>query len=272
MPSKFTEKDTATFYDAEDAVYRSFWDDQGSLHWGFFDGSTRLDFLKACGRLNDLMAEKAQINSAANVLDLGCGNGTTATWLCRSFGCRVVGIDLSGTRVTNAKQALEREPVEIQARIDFEKAEATQLPFPDRAFTHVWSQATIYHVHDKEKALSEAHRVLDGGGILVFDDLTKPRPNISKEARVYIYDRLLFDTDYSFQTYQKALEEAGFRVLEAVDLSRHLKTSYQCLASITGAKGEENHGKYRELSYAYQRMVEAVDNGDLGWGLYLCKK
>lgn len=272
MPSKFTEQDTETFYDAEDAVYRSFWDDQGSLHWGFFDDSTGLDFLKACARLNDVMVDKAQITSGARVLDLGCGNGTTAMWLGRSCGCEVVGVDLSGTRVGNARQALRDQPADLQTRLGFEKASATELPFPDHSFTHVWSQATIYHIHEKGKALQEAHRVLSDDGLLVFDDLTKPRQDISDAARSYVYDRLLFDTDFSFQTYQEALEETGFSILEAVDLSQHLKTSYQCLARITQEKGDEHHGKYRELSYAYNQMVQAVDNGELGWGLYLCQK
>ena len=272
MPSKFTEQETEAFYDGEDAIYRSFWDDQGSLHWGFFDSSTGLDFLKACDRLNEIMVAKAEIGRGAKVLDLGCGNGTTAMWLGRSYGCRVMGIDLSGTRIGNARLALEDQPAEVQNRLGFEKASATQLPFSDGSFTHVWSQAAIYHIHDKKEALSEAHRVLSNGGLLVFDDLTKPRSDISEAARVYVYDRLLFDTDFSFQTYQDALKETGFQILEAVDLSRHLRTSYQCLARITQEKGAEHQEKYRELSYAYEQMVQAVDNGELGWGLYLCRK
>ena len=32
MPSRFTEQETEEFYDAEDALYRLFWDNQGSLH------------------------------------------------------------------------------------------------------------------------------------------------------------------------------------------------------------------------------------------------
>ncbi len=86
MRNRFTERDTEAFYDAEDALYRSFWDSEGSLHWGWFDRETGDDFLKACANLNRNMAEKAKIQASSQVLDLGCGNGTTATWLAKTIG------------------------------------------------------------------------------------------------------------------------------------------------------------------------------------------
>ena len=46
MRSQFTEQETEAFYDAEDELYRSFWDSEGSLHWGWFDQDTGNDFLK----------------------------------------------------------------------------------------------------------------------------------------------------------------------------------------------------------------------------------
>lgn len=33
----FTERETEAFYDSHDGVYRSFWDSEGSLHWGLYD-------------------------------------------------------------------------------------------------------------------------------------------------------------------------------------------------------------------------------------------
>ena len=45
MSSKFTEQETEIYYDSEDAFYRSFWDEGGSVHWGVFDESTGDDFL-----------------------------------------------------------------------------------------------------------------------------------------------------------------------------------------------------------------------------------
>lgn len=272
MKSRFTEQETELFYDTEDALYRSFWDKEGSLHWGIFDQSTGDDFLKACANLNVVMAEKASIDQSSRVLDLGCGNGTTSVWLSSRLGCRVMGVDLSGVRIANAKADLESQPNEVGAKVDFEKASATELPFDTGSFTHVWSQAAIYHVHDKEKALTEAYRVLALGGILVFDDLLKPKTNVSDTTRKYVYDRLVFDTDFSFETYQETLRKTGFEVVQAEDLSHHLKTSYQCLARKAHEKGERGIEKYQDLSYAYGKMVEAVDNQELGWGLYLCKK
>ena len=272
MRSQFTEQDTEAFYDAEDELYRSFWDSEGSLHWGLFDAGTGGDFLKACANLNRVMAHKAGINGRSRVLDLGCGNGNTASWLCQTTGCQVTGVDLSGVRIANASSAAQKLPEEVRSQLSFQKASATDLPFNDQSFTHVWSQATIYHVHEKELALKQAHRTLETGGLFIFDDLLKPRPDISETARKYVYQRLLFDTPYSFYTYQDALQDVGFQVLEAQDLSEHLKRSYQCLTQMALDRSKGADDEFQHLSFAYQQMVQAIANRELGWGMYLCRK
>ena len=272
MSSKFTEQETENYYDSEDAIYRSFWDQEGSVHWGVFDESTGDDFLKACANLNDMMVSKARIDSSAKVLDLGCGNGTTAIWLSTNHDCHVTGVDLSGVRVQNALNARTNLDRSAQENLVFEKASATELPFDDAAFTHLWSQAVIYHVPDKESALKEAYRVLKDGGIMVFDDLTKPQPEISADAQKFVYDRLLFDTPFSFESYQDALKAQGFTILEAHDLSSHLKTSYLRLAERTPKDAGAEADHYAELTNAYRETARAVENQEVGWGLFVCQK
>jgi ubiquinone/menaquinone biosynthesis C-methylase UbiE len=272
MSSRFTEQETGTYYDSEDAIYRSFWDEDGSVHWGVFDDSTGDDFLKACANLNDIMVAKGRIDSSSRVLDLGCGNGTTAIWLSGEQNCRVTGVDLSGVRVQNAKDKMSGLDQTAQAKLAFEKASATELPFDEGTFSHLWCQAVIYHVPDKGSALSEAYRVLEAGGIMVFDDLIKPQPNIGAAAKEFVYDRLLFNTPYSFESYQEALKETGFKILEAHDLSSHLKNSYLRLADRTAKADKEHAEHYAWLSNAYQETAKAVDNQELGWVLFVCQK
>ncbi|NEP07889.1 MAG: ubiquinone/menaquinone biosynthesis protein, partial [Okeania sp. SIO4D6] len=93
--SKFSEVDTEVFYDSEDSLYRSFWDSEGSLHWGYFEKLTTAkteDFIPACKRWNEYMLFQSGITKDSRVLDLGCGNGNTAIWLSQETGCEVVGV------------------------------------------------------------------------------------------------------------------------------------------------------------------------------------
>ncbi len=273
MTSKFSEQETESYYDAEDAIYRTIWDEDGSVHWGFFDDSTGTDFLKGCANLDRIMVEKGLIAVDARALDLGCGNGTTAIWLADYSGCRVTGIDLSGVRIDNAKSARERQESGLQERLAFEKASATELPFREGQFSRVWSQAVIYHVPDKRTVLKEVHRVLEKGGIFVFDDLVKPNQDVSPDAQKYVYDRLLFDTEFSFESYQEALEATGFEILEALDMSSHLRQSYLCLADRTPKGTNDEHTEHYEwLTTAYLGTAKAVEDNELGWGLYVCRK
>ena len=71
MSSRFTEQETESYYDAEDEIYRAVWDEDGSVHWGFFDETTGTDFLKGCANLDRIMVEKGGIGADSRVLDLG---------------------------------------------------------------------------------------------------------------------------------------------------------------------------------------------------------
>ena len=276
---RFSEAETEEYYDAEDVIYRSIWDADGSVHWGVFDAdlngdsSIREQFLAAGIRLNELMVEYGGIDATSRVLDVGCGNGNAAIWLSRNSGAHVTGVDLSGVRIENAVASLEGVP-ELAGRLAFEKASATELPFADNTFTHFWSQATIYHVPDKVKVLEEAYRVLQPGGMMIFDDLTKPKAKISEEAKVFVYDRLLFDTEFSFYSYIDTLRETGFKVLQARDLSPHLAQSYTYLSRLASiAEGPDGYqDRFDYLTNAYMKTVEAINNDELGWAQYLCVK
>lgn len=274
---KYTEKKTEKLYDEDDKVYQSFWNNDGSLHWGYFKSGNRNNFSKASKDLTDLLAKKAKINSKSTVLDLGCGNGTVSIYLSKKYRCKVVGIDLSGVRIKNAKVKALKEGKSIRDRVSFIRCSASKLPLKDNSFSHVFSHATIYHVHDKDAAFKEIKRVLKGKGVLAFDDLIKIKKAVSPDARKYVYDRLIFNTDFKFKSYQSYLKNVGFKIAEAKDISDHLAKSYDLIAKVLGRKIKENKdknfiSKYKKLEIAYRKMVELVNNGELGQAYYIARK
>ncbi len=272
MPSPYSEAETEQYYDHEDGVYRALWDKDGSVHWGLFEDGANMTFLEAGANLNTVMIRRGRLAADSRVIDVGCGSGTTAIALCQSVGCHITGVDLSGVRIANAIDSLEEEPAALQKKVVFEKASATDLPFAAETFSHAWSQATIYHVPDKVKVLEEVYRVLQPGGIFVFDDLLKPQPNIGEKAQKFVYERLLYDTDFSFESYQETLKAVGFEVLEAEDISRHLKTSYEMLSAAAAQGNEEHRERFAYLAEAYRETALSVDRKELGWALFVCRK
>lgn len=273
---KFTEQETRDFYNHDDIIYRSLWDKEGNCHWGYFPNE-RTSFLEAMTLLNKKMIKKSLINSKSNVLDMGCGNGNNSFFINKETGAKVTGIDLSDTRIENANSVLKKSSTEVKKKLKFVQGSAIKLPFKDKSFSHVWSQATIYHVHDKQKALKEIARVIKKDGIFIFDDLIKPNKIISKEGQKLVYERLKFNTNFNLVSYQDELQKLGFRMLYARDLSWHYAMSYKKLADlaekmIKEGKNKEFHPAYKKLINAYRKTWKIMEKGDIGWALFVCKK
>ncbi|MER5766364.1 class I SAM-dependent methyltransferase [Streptomyces sp. NPDC001985] len=268
----FTERDTERYYNHQDDLYRSFWDPEGGLHYGYFPdlagarppgGADTAERLAAAFRDWDReLLARSGIDGDSAVLDIGCGNGTTSVWLARTTGCRVTGIDLSLVRVTNAQRLREANPA---ARVTFRKASAERVPYPDGSFSHAWSQATLYHVHDRPRALAEVHRVLRDGGVFAFDDLTTPRTPVGSATRRHVYDRLLFEPALSAERYAAHLGDAGFAVESSRDLSGHLRRTYELLVGRVAELAPE-------LTVPYRAMIDAVDAGEVAWSCFICRK
>lgn len=263
----FTETDAEALFDdrERDKRFRHFWHPNGSLHWGYFDDLNNVkaeDFVPACDRWDRYMLAHSGIQTDSNVLEVACGKGNASLWIAKQTGCAVTGIDLSGSSIDIAKNKAAEYP---DLQVKFQKESATNLPFADHSFTHAWSQAALYHIYQRKHALAEVYRVLEAGGIFLFDDFTTPKPEISADARKYVYDRLLFEPTFNVDVYTHTLQELGFTILEHLDISQHLEKSYELVA-------ESARHSHPDLSHAFTKTREAIANGELGWSFFVCKK
>jgi len=97
-----------------------------------------------------------ELNTASQVLDVGCGTGNYIIALEKAIGCSCWGVDPSKQMLTEAKV---RNP---NVHISIGRAE--QLPYPAGFFDLVFSVDVIHHVSGRPAYSREAYRVLKKGG------------------------------------------------------------------------------------------------------------
>jgi ubiquinone/menaquinone biosynthesis C-methylase UbiE len=147
-----------------------------------------------------------------DVLEIGAGSGAMAAELlamCPDIGLTVTDLDDEMVEVASARLATFGD--QVTAR----HADATALPFPDRAFDAVLSWVMLHHTVEWETALAEAIRVLRPGGHLVGYDLLSTAPL-----------RLLHKTD--------GIHLRMIRLPELRDAPRHLPVEMALLMPSVG--------------------------------------
>jgi SAM-dependent methyltransferase len=107
-------------------------------------------------RFDELDEEQTLLAAVAEarprrVLDVGCGDGRIPSLYAAP---EVVCVDSAEASVAAARER------GLDARV----ADAQALPFDDGAFDVVTCNHTLYHVHDRDRALAEVARVLRPGG------------------------------------------------------------------------------------------------------------
>lgn len=115
------------------------------------------------------LAKLAKIDASTYVLDAGSGFGGPSRYLAKTFGARVVGIDLTPAFVDVARMFTTR--LNLGEVVTYEVGDLAALPFADRTFDLVWTQHVVMNVPDREQVYREFERVLKPGGKVAFYDV-----------------------------------------------------------------------------------------------------
>jgi ubiquinone/menaquinone biosynthesis C-methylase UbiE len=108
------------------------------------------------------LAGLAGIAADMSVLDVGSGVGGPARFLAETYGCRVIGVDLSEPFVEAARYLTERTGQSGQ--VSFETASALELPFDAGRFDVALLQHVAMNISDRARLYREIRRVLKAGG------------------------------------------------------------------------------------------------------------
>ncbi len=185
-----------------------------------FSGQVRTMFDRIAGvydRMNHVMTagldrrwreravERAELEHGQSALDVCCGTGDLAFELARAVGPSgtVTGCDFSEAmlEIAREKEAERRTATRPtassngagggSAEVEFEWADALELPYEDSSFDAVTVGFGVRNLADLDAGLAELTRVLRPGGRLVILEITQPqRPPLSTFFSLW-FDRVV---------------------------------------------------------------------------------
>ncbi len=221
-------QDIREFYDASSGLWESIWGEH--MHHGYYgkNGNYRLDRRQAqIDLIEELLfwAGYQDGNVPQSIIDVGCGIGGSTLYLAQKFDSKATGITLSPVQASRAKERAAE--VGWDHRVNFEVANALDMPFEDNSFDLVWSLESGEHMPDKANFIAECYRVLKPGGKMILatwchretdswaGDLTGSEVAHLKEIyRVYCLPYVI-----SLSEYREIAAESGFQNLKSDDWS-----------------------------------------------------
>lgn len=127
----------------------------------------------------DLLVDIAEPQPTWRVLDIATGGGHTALKFA-PYVAHVTASDLTPNMLEAARAFISKQAV---TNIDFQEADAENLPFEDASYELVTCRIAPHHFPDCARFVRESARVLKPGGLLLVQDHVLPE---DEEAARYV--------------------------------------------------------------------------------------
>lgn len=118
---------------------------------------------------NDYL-DKLNLESASQILDIGCGTGVVTRALANrpDVSAKIIGNDYSPALVEVAQQRAEE--LKLTDKLEFHVGDIHKLDYEDNSFDVVIAHTVFSHISKPEQAIRELERVVKPGGrIAIFD-------------------------------------------------------------------------------------------------------
>ncbi|HSB63745.1 MAG TPA: arsenite methyltransferase [Thermoanaerobaculia bacterium] len=185
----------------------------------------------------------AELNEGETVLDLGSGGGIDVLLSARRVGPtgKVYGLDMTDEMLALARENQRKAGV---TNVEFLKGELENIPLPDASVDVIISNCVVNLSTEKDRALSEAFRVLKPGGRFAVSDVVV-RGAVPAEVRksVELWIGCLAGA-MEEKEFEAKLTRAGFSDVEIVPTRIYTSEDARDFLLDLGAAPAEVDGKF----------------------------
>lgn len=151
----------------------------------------------------------SKLESSQRVLDVACGNGTSANFVAKEFGCNVVGVDILSE---NARDANSQSFSNNLMGNEFIVGDSHRLPLSDHSFDAALLECTLSSFQNKELVLQEINRILRPDAKLGISDVVVSG-DIPAELGEAQFQELCVTGALSLDQYSELLKLSGFETV-----------------------------------------------------------
>ena len=233
-------------------------------------------FHPGSAKLTRQLASTTLISPSSRVLDIACGNGTSARVIAADFGATVTGCDYSAANLERAM--VVSRATELDGKTRFVRANAERLPFAPESFDVALCECSLCLFENMDNALQQLHRVLKPGGRIGTSDffLNAPVPN----SLAGLLGRVLCVSGaQSVDGYREALSRAGFEYIRIrtvnwtlTDMIRRVRHRLDLLAATTSSSDSLLPSDFGDPVPVLADLEEFIGSGGAGYLIATARK
>lgn len=205
-------------------------------------------------RLTALGAEALNLRGKRG-LDCGCGRGGSTFILARDYDHRMLGITISDTQLSFARQMAGE--LSLEARVSFEKKNIYYDTI-DGTFDFIWACESTEYMPDYDSLFKKWRSMLEPGGRVLLFAISYRNSRLEMvKTQLKEINRIYETRIGAFSSYLKAAMDNGFEVDDLIGLESMIIPYYRLRLRSKNRRGSE------------EALLKGLENGHFKYSMML---